>query len=173
MRAEGKGSMKHDVIAKQEGCSQCLVCGRENALGLKASFYELDTGEVVAIFAPREEHQSYPGRLHGGMAAAILDETIGRAMMARERGTWSVTAELTVRYKEPVPLHEEVRVIGRITKNSRRLFEGTGEIVLKNGHVAVTAFGKYMKMPIARIADADLLEWRVTPSAGDPKEIDM
>ena len=165
--------MKRDVIAKQENCAQCIVCGRDNALGLKAEFFELDSGEVVAIFKPQEQHQSYPGRLHGGMAAAILDEAIGRAMMAKEKGTWSVTAELTVRYKEPVPLHEEVRAIGRITKNSRRLFEGTGEIVLKNGKVAVTAFGKYMKMPITRIADAELLQWHVTQSGSDPKEIDI
>jgi uncharacterized protein (TIGR00369 family) len=165
--------MKHDIVHKQEDSARCLVCGRENGCGVKASFFELDNGEVVAIFTPQEHHQSYPGRLHGGMAAAILDETIGRAMMAREKGTWSVTAELTIRYLEPVPLNEELRAVGRVTKDSRRLFEGTGEIVLKDGKVAVTASGKYMKMAVGRIGNVDLLQWRVTPASNDPKEIDL
>jgi uncharacterized protein (TIGR00369 family) len=165
--------MKHDIVGKQEDSAGCMICGRENGLGAKASFFELDNGEVVAIFKPQEHHQSYPGRLHGGMAAAILDETIGRAMMAKEKGTWSVTAELTVRYREPVPLNEELRAVGRVTKDSRRLFEGTAELLLKDGTVAVTAFGKYMKMAIGKIADVDVLQWHVTPSDSDPKEIDL
>lgn len=150
-----------------------MVCGRDNELGLKASFFELESGEVVAIFTAREEHQSYPGRLHGGMVAAVLDETIARAMMMKNRNSWAVTVELTLRYKKPVPLNEELRAVGRITKDSRRLFAGAGEIVLSTGEVAVTAFGKYMKMPIGKIADFDQLHWQVISSDNDPKEIDI
>jgi len=51
------------------------VCGVENASSLKARFYELDDGELLGVFAPLEEHQSYPGRLHGGISAAVLDES--------------------------------------------------------------------------------------------------
>ena len=165
--------MKQRVVTKQENCSQCMVCGLENESGLKASFFELENGEVVAIFRPHERHQSYPGRLHGGMAAAVLDETIGRAMKIKNKDAWSVTVELKMRYRKPIPLQEEVKAVGRITKDSSRLFEGTGEIVLNNGDVAVTAFGKYMKMPIGKIADSDRLKWQVTVSDDDPKEIDI
>lgn len=163
--------MKQRVVGKQENCSDCMVCGLENEFGLKASFFELENGEVVAIFKPRDQHQSYPGRLHGGMAAAVLDETIGRAMKIKDRNCWSVTVELKMRYKKPIPLNEEVKAVGRITKDSRRLFEGTGEIVLNNGDVAVTAFGKYLKMPLGKIADSARLQWQVRVSDNDPKEI--
>jgi acyl-coenzyme A thioesterase PaaI-like protein len=74
----GKGSIKYKVIRKQENSKLCLVCGMENDLGLKISFYELENGEVVSIFNTKDEHQSYPGRLHGGITGAILDETIGK-----------------------------------------------------------------------------------------------
>jgi uncharacterized protein (TIGR00369 family) len=163
--------MKQRVVSKQENCSDCMVCGLGNGFGLKASFFELENGEVVAIFKPQEQHQSYPGRLHGGIAAAVLDETIGRAMLIKSKNIWSVTVELTMRYKKPIPLNEEVKAVGRITKDSSRLFEGAGEIVLNNGDVAVTAFGKYMKMPLGKIADPDRLNWRITASDNDPKEI--
>ena len=51
-----------------------------------------------------------------------------------------------------MPLDGDVRAVGRITKDSSRLFEGTGEIVLADGSVAVEASGKYLRLPIERIA---------------------
>jgi uncharacterized protein (TIGR00369 family) len=113
----------------------------------------MENGELLADFRVLEEHQSYPGRLHGGIASAILDETIGRSIMITEPDTWGVTVELKVEYKKPLPLDQKLVAIGRITKNSKRLFEGTGEIRLENGEIAVIAYGKYMKLPLAKISD--------------------
>ena len=167
--------MKYNVVKKQENSRKCVVCGLKNEFGLKASFYELENGELVAIFTPLEEHQSYPGRLHGGVAGAVLDETIGRAIMIKQNNIWGVTVELSLKYRKPVPLNEELRVVGRITRDSSRLFEGTGEILLKNGDVAVSAFGKYIKMPIEKIADFDKdhEEWQLVILKDDLKEIDI
>ncbi|HZK86214.1 MAG TPA: PaaI family thioesterase [Desulfosporosinus sp.] len=167
--------MKKRVTKKQYNSKLCIVCGLENDLGLKASFYEIEGEELIALFKPLEEHQSYPGRLHGGIAGAILDETIGRAIMIKDENIWGVTVELTLKYKKPVPLDQELRVIGRITKDSSRLFEGTGEILLANGDIAVTAIGKYMKMPIKNIADfnEDEQEWNVVLSNNEPVEIEI
>ena len=112
--------MRHRVLGKQPNSRMCLVCGLKNPLGLKASFFELDNGELMALFRPLKEHQSYPGRLHGGIAAAILDETIGRAIMIpHDDEIWGVTVEFTTRYRKPVPLEEEIRVIGRIGKRRK------------------------------------------------------
>lgn len=167
--------MKHRVIHKQHNSKKCLVCGLENEIGLKAAFYEVENGELIAIFKPLEEHQSYPNRLHGGVTAAILDETIGRAIMIMNNNVWGVTVELNVKYKKPIPLNEELKVVGRITKDSSRLFEGTGELLLKNGEVAAEAYGKYMKMPIEKIADVNSADfyWRVEASEEDPESIEL
>jgi acyl-coenzyme A thioesterase PaaI-like protein len=164
--------MKHKITGKQPNSKLCLVCGMKNPFGLKAFFYETEKKELVAIFNTCEEHQSYPGRLHGGIAAAILDETIGRAiLMHYEQEIWGVTAELRLRFKRPIPLGEELKVIGRITRESNRLFEGTGELILQNGEIAVTCEGKYLKLPLDDIADFDREEneWRVVQSNKDPK----
>lgn len=167
--------MKYKVLKKQQNSKNCLVCGLDNDLGLKAQFYEIENGELVAFFMPLEAHQSYPERLHGGIAGAILDETIGRAIMISEENIWGVTVELNIKYKKPIPLNQELKVIGRITKNSTRLFEGTGEILLENGDIAVTASGKYMKMPLDKIAifDEQNEEWRTVESECDPQEIEV
>jgi uncharacterized protein (TIGR00369 family) len=164
------------VTAKQQNSRMCFVCGLKNPSGLRAAFYELENGELMAVFTAREQHQSYPGRLHGGICATILDETIGRALMIRSKGeVWGVTVEFTMRFKKPVPTDRPVRVVGRIVKEGSRIFEGTGEILLEDGKVAVEGQGRYIKMPLAKIADfdQDAQEWRVVNTPDDPDEVDV
>jgi len=168
--------MLHTVTAKQPNSKMCLVCGLKNPFGLHTSFFELDNNELLAVFKPRGEHQSYPGRLHGGIISTILDETIGRAIMIQSEGDiWGVTVDLQIRFKKPVPLDEELRVIGRITKDSSKFFEGTGELLLQDGTVAATGHGKYLKVPLEKIADFDVdhQEWQVVQSNDDPKSFQL
>jgi len=168
--------MLRKVTGKQPNSRMCLVCGLKNPLGLHTAFYELDNKEILAVFTPREQHQSYPGRLHGGIISTILDEAIGRAvMMHSDDEIWGVTVDLRVRFKKPVPLDVELRVVGRITKNSSRFFEGTGELLLADGTVAAEGRGKYLKVPLDKIADFDVeaQEWDVVESPNDPDEIEL
>ena len=168
-------SARRRTVAAQNVSRMCLVCGVENAAGLRARFYELAPAdeaavppasagasrELLGVFVPRAEHQGYPGRLHGGVASAILDETIGRAITMVHPDVWGVTAELTVRYLRPVALDRDIKAIARITRDTRRLFEGTGEILLADGTVAVRASGKYVKMSLEEITEhgMDESEW--------------
>lgn len=166
--------MEKKVVRKQYSSKNCLVCGVDNKLGLHTEFYELENNEVVGIFKTIEEHQSYPGRVHGGMAAALLDETIGRVINVEEKDTWGVTIDLQVKYRKPVPLCEELKVVGRLTKNSHRSFEGEGEIILEDGTKAVTATARYMKLPTEKIADGDFSdEWFSFEKDSDPEVIDI
>lgn len=169
--------MKHKVLKKQNIGKNCFVCGNQNNFGLKTDFYELDNGELVGICSFLEGHQSFPGRVHGGVTAALLDETIGRAASIKNPDVWGVTIELSTKYRKPVPLEGKVKVVGRITKETHRMFEGTGEIILENGDVAVTAKGKYMKMPLDKIVDCSMEEgsdeWFSNEKDDDLKEIEL
>lgn len=150
--------MRHEIQAAQNVSRMCLVCGTENEAGLKGRFFVLDNGELAGVFRVGQEHQSYPGRLHGGVISAILDETIGRAINVSETETWGVTIEFTVKFRRPVPLDCEVKAVGRITRESTRAFEGTGEIVLDDGSIAAEGWGRYLKMPIESIAEIEFVE---------------
>jgi hypothetical protein len=176
----------------------CLVCGRDNEFGLHARFFELAAEEPAAagataacpdplahgvpaagpellgLFTVREEHQSYPGRLHGGISSTILDETIGRAILLLQPGAWGVTVEFTARFRKPVPLDEEVRCVARITRDTSRIFEGTGEILLADGSAAVQGSGKYIKQTLEGITDHDFIEreW-FADSRKAPEHIDL
>ena len=169
-----RACMQIKVMKKQPNSKMCFVCGLENTFGLKSRFYELENGEIMAVFQPSAEHQGYPGRLHGGIAATILDETIGRAIMINySNNIWGVTVDFSMRLRKPVPLDREIRVVGRIVSDGKRTFEGSGEILLEDGSVAIEAKGKYLKMDIEKIADFDHEgeQWRVVADADDPEAV--
>jgi len=157
--------LRRTVEAAQNVSRMCMVCGVENKSGLHGRFFVLEDGELAGVFQPLEEHQGYPGRLHGGMVGAILDETIGRAINLAHGDTWGVTVKFTIRLRKPVPLDREVKAIGRITRDTSRVFEGSGEIVLEDGTIAAEAEGTYMKMPVEEIASEEFSDdqWFADP----------
>jgi len=168
--------MERKVTGKQPNSKMCFICGLKNNTGLKAAFYETDKNELVAVFKPCQEHQGYPGRLHGGIAAAILDETIGRAVtIGKDADIWGVTLEFSIKFKKPIPLEEELKVVTKLTEDGRRIFKGIGKILLPDGEVAAIGEGKYMKLPIEKITDFDKdeNEWRIVPSGEDPEMISI
>lgn len=167
--------MKLKVTGKQPNSKMCFVCGLDNAFGLKSRFFDLENGEIMAIFTPASEHQSYPGRLHGGIAAAILDETIGRAIIGHnERDLWGVTVDFSMKFRKPVPLDQDVRVVARITSENKRTFAGTGEILLADGSVAIEGSGRYLKMDLSLITEFDFEneEWKIIEQGDDPVEVE-
>ncbi|MCP3660329.1 MAG: PaaI family thioesterase [Bacteroidetes bacterium] len=163
--------MKLKILKKQENSSMCFVCGLDNQFGLKSFFYELENKEILGKFITKDYHQSYPGRLHGGIAASILDETIARAIMPYYANTvWGITLEFTIKYRKPLPIGEELNIIARIGQNSFRGFDGNAEILLKDGTIAVEAKGKYLKLPIEKIInEQNHLHWEVFPHKNDPE----
>lgn len=158
-------SQRFSVIGAQNVSRMCLVCGVENAFGLKGRFFVADCRRLVGVFWPREEHQSYPGRLHGGVISAILDETIGRAINLAGGETWGVTVEFEVKFRRAVPLDRPVTAVAWITRDRGRVFEGAGEIVLEDGEIAATGSGRYLKMRLEQITSPEFLgkEWFSDP----------
>ena len=100
---------------------------------------------------------------------------MGRAVQIGQPDVWGVTAELSLAYKKPVPYDIELKCVGRITRELRLLFEAEGEILLPNGEVAVTAKGRYVKMPIDRISEGftEGEDWKVSLDIDDPEQFDI
>ena len=143
------------LAGKQFITKMCFGCGQDNPGGLQGAFYNLEDGKTASIFQPGDLFQGYPQRLHGGITAAILDEALGRAIIALEPDCWAVTAELSIRYKKPVPLNAPLKVVAEVTENNRRLFRSSGELILPDGVVAATATGTYVKQVLSQIVDLD------------------
>ena len=166
--------MELKILRKQENSRMCFACGIENSAGLRGAFYECEGGILIGRFFPRPEWQGYPGRLHGGLASAMLDECLSRVIMIGKAGeTWGVTAKLSLSFLEPVPLDRDIFVRARVLKEGGRVYEALGEILLADGRAAVEASGRFLKLPIQAIAGAEAtaLDWRVSAASDEPKTL--
>ncbi len=78
---------------RQPNSRYCFLCGMENPVGLHLHIYETAQGEVESIYIAPDHFQGYPGVLHGGLVAAIIDEISGARTWARSMNHASVTAK--------------------------------------------------------------------------------
>src|SRR5437762_2553943 len=90
------------VFEKLPNFERCFVCGDKNAAGLAVRF-QTDGERVRTTFTPREAQMGYRGITHGGVLAALLDETMGWAPVLLYR-RFCVSVEITVQYLKPVPI---------------------------------------------------------------------
>lgn len=145
--------MQYKVLKKQHNSHMCFVCGIHNDLGLNTKYYELEGKKLLGVFHGEDEHQGWPKRMHGGITAALLDETIGRAMQIDDPDLWSVTVELNVKYLKPVPLESKLYVVGWITSVRRSIITGEGYICDEKQTILATATAKYFKQDVKDIID--------------------
>lgn len=120
----------------------CFVCGKDNPIGLKLEF-ELTETQYVTVFTPLPEHQSYRGRVHGGIISTLLDEVMAGYVYAKT-GQAAFTARLEIRYRQPVLIGQPVKVIGTVVKQKGRMYEMKGELFLSDGTLAAEATGKVL-----------------------------
>ncbi|MFQ5571458.1 MAG: PaaI family thioesterase [Rhodothermales bacterium] len=150
---------------KQPNSDHCFVCGRKNPRGLYMAFYDDGRDEVRAEHTIPGDYQGYPGMVHGGVLAAVLDEAVGRVAMIRDHHHFMMSVRLEVKYRRPVPTETPLTVVGRIVRLRGRLGQAVGEIILPDGTVAVEATMTLADVPekILAAVDMDALGWRVDP----------
>ncbi|PIU90350.1 MAG: hypothetical protein COW33_01640 [Anaerolineae bacterium CG17_big_fil_post_rev_8_21_14_2_50_57_27] len=149
---------------KQPNSRHCFVCGIENPVGLHLKFYETGPGEVTADYTAPEHFQGYPGVLHGGIVAAILDETAGRAHMGNFPPRFMFTAKLEVRYRKNVPVGQPLKIVGRAGRDKGRAAEATSAIYSQDGTLLAEANALMINLPES--PDPNILEklgWKVYP----------
>lgn len=150
---------------KQPNSDYCFVCGRKNPRGLYMTFYDNGADEVFADYAVPDVYQGYPGVVHGGVVAAMLDEAVGRVAMITDHHHFMMSVRLEVKYRLPVPTQTSLRVVGRIVRLRGRLGRAEGKIILPDGTIAAEAAMTLADVPAAILACADLeaLGWRLDP----------
>ena len=111
--------------------SACFVCGPQNPVGLQADF-STDTAccSSHAQLKLNLNYQGWQGVVHGGILAALLDEACIYA--CRAKTDQCVTAELQVRYRQPVPVGAEVTVTGQLADSSRKIWQATAQLKIKD-----------------------------------------
>jgi len=154
-------------VIKQPNSRMCFICGLENPVGLKMALYnDLDDQQVVASVSVPDHFQGYPGVVHGGIVATILDEVAGRALLVNGNSDdLMVTVKIEVRYRQPTPTETPLTVVGQLTQPGLTRARARGEIRLPDGSVTAEA-----ELLLARPPDDfrerwqdEKAHWRVYP----------
>lgn len=122
----------------------CFVCGDRNPSGLHVRF-RTDGERVFTSFTSDTPQMGFHGRTHGGVMAALLDETMGWAPALANR-RFCLTIELNVQYLKPLPMGMEVTVSGWVSGGNRRIWEAEGEIADAQGTVYARGKGRFLSM---------------------------
>lgn len=125
----------------------CFACGRANPHGLHLDF-EVSRDRAETRFVAKREHTGYDGAVHGGIVAALLDETMGWTVF--HQGIWAVTGRLFVKFRRPVPVAEELHIVGEVTKQTHRAVETRGEVRGAGGVLLAESEAMFLIMPEKR-----------------------
>lgn len=148
--------MELRVIKKQTNSKNCFICGLDNESGVKAPFYNLEDNSVATLFKFRDIHQSYPGRTHGGVVSAMLDELVGRALWINEPNTYAVTTTMTIKFRRPVPYDTQIKGRGYIVKDSSRLYVGRGELYDMDNNLLAEFNANYLKLSSSKASNSEI-----------------
>ena len=129
----------------------CFACGRNNPVGLHLEWFNnYDENQVETTFTLDDNYCSYPGTMHGGIIATILDETSGRAILLdNDFNRLMVTLKMEMVYKKNTPTNTPLKAVGRVLKDSGSRAQVEGEIILPDGTVSAKCTSILYKIPQA------------------------
>ena len=152
----------------QPNSRNCFICGLENPVGLQLRFQEIAPGKIETTYTAPDDFQGYPGVLHGGIVATILDETSGRAFGGtKDDPRFMFTAKLEVVYRKNVPIGKLLRIVGKAVKDKGRSAEGwagiydaeTDDLLAEGKTILVNVPAE----KLADMSDNEKLGWKVYP----------
>jgi acyl-coenzyme A thioesterase PaaI-like protein len=125
---------------------RCFACGAKNDSGLRMVFRR-EGRRIGSELTADERHQGFPGVVHGGILATLLDETLSRTGALRRQ--WLVTGKLDLRFRSPAPLQTPLRVWAEITRERPGAIEAKGAVELQDGTVVADGRGMFLRTPEA------------------------
>jgi uncharacterized protein (TIGR00369 family) len=97
---------------------------------------------TICDYTPCEYQQGYPGRMHGGVLATLLDEAL--AWAAYHSAKWAATARLNVRFRKPIYLDQPLRIEAWVVRDRARLIEARAEVRDSTGDLLAEGEGTLM-----------------------------
>lgn len=88
-----------------------IVSGPANPMSIAAA-YSHEGEEAIARVVLGPAFEGAPGRAHGGIVAALFDETMGAVLPTT--GTLAYTGSLAIDYRRPIAVGEELEFRARI-----------------------------------------------------------
>ena len=77
----------------------------------------------------------------------------------------AMTGRLEIKFRKPVPLDQELTIVGELTRRRSRAYEARGKIQLPDGTSLIEGSGVYIRIPdeVVEQAKTELDFWEVVP----------
>lgn len=136
----------------------CFICGKENETGLKARFW-VEGRTAKSECRPDSTYEGFKGVIHGGIVSAMLDETMGKAIVAAG-GPMTMTARLNVRFRKSALVGQALTFEGKWTGRKKVFYETEGKAYDQNGELIAEATGVFTEIQASELnAINNYLEW--------------
>ncbi len=123
----------------------CFGCGQDNDHGFRLKF-TWDGHAARSEFTPDERFQGWPGLVHGGIMACLLDEVMGYAALY-EVGR-CVTARMQIELKKPASIGERLLLASWVSRKSRKLVNTEATVSLEDGTIVAEATGTHFVVDV-------------------------
>ncbi|MER5637116.1 PaaI family thioesterase [Kitasatospora sp. NPDC002227] len=124
-----------------EAVSNCFGCAPKNPIGLRLVIEPEGEGYRASVKLGAD-YESFPGVVHGGIVAAVLDELLAQAVYRSGR-TSAFTAGLRIRYAQPMRTDTEYLVSAETTVRADESVRATGRIEQADGGLVAAADGTF------------------------------
>ncbi|HHT52879.1 MAG: PaaI family thioesterase [Bacteroidales bacterium] len=133
-----------------QGNYNCIACSPYNPIGFKLQFYE-EGDYITASWNPQHNYEGYPGILHGGVQALLLDEISAWTVYIKAK-TSGVTGRMSIRYKKEVTINQsEIRLRGRILEHRRNLCILEAQLFNAEGELCAEAETTFFLFPVEKM----------------------
>ncbi len=123
----------------------CFVCGEKNPGGLHIPF-SYNGEKVTAEFIPQKIHQGYKNIVHGGIISTLLDEAMVKAALLQ--GMPAVTAEMTVRFRNPLHVGEKIFVEASLSRTGRKILEASARVTKHDNTLVAESSAKLLRSDV-------------------------
>ncbi len=130
-----------------EGDRMCFACGKDNPDGLQLEFESVGDNVRTSVTFP-SKFQGYSDVVHGGLVSTVLDETM--VTLLNRMGYLALTAELSVRFREPVRVGERIDVTASLLEKRGKVFRLVATASRPDGTEVATAESRCFQVGLVR-----------------------
>jgi acyl-coenzyme A thioesterase PaaI-like protein len=120
----------------------CFACGSNDGIGLGLRFYKNEDGVVYGNFFADPKFEGYPGIIHGGIVATLLDSAMTHCLLMKDIP--ALTGRLSIKYSTPIRTGTVVKLEAKVIDESHKIFFLKGRAFV-DGKEAASAEAIYMK----------------------------
>lgn len=133
-----------DMSTDRPLVADSFVAGHANPLGLGASLHR-DGAAAVMTVTLGAAFEGAPGRAHGGVVAALVDETMGLALAMS--GVLAFTVQLDISFRAPTPVGRPISARAWLARREGRKLFVEASVHAGDELIVATARAVFLAVP--------------------------